>query len=255
MLLGTHPEIFGGGEIENMYSGEAVLCACGETATTCSVWSSLSDITEGQLKIARTKKHTLLRKPVFYNRYGAFSRAQFVEDAIRVYRALQESSGKQIIVDSSKNPDRVRALCMDPRIDARVIHLVRDGRANTWSYIRKYNRTFPFIFWWFLTNVKIELLRREISVPWLYVHYDHFAEKPEQTLYRIATMLVVRPIFAARNFREYTHHQIAGNRMRKSGSGVIKRDMAWKTEMPWYQKMLFTLLFGWLNTYYYLRHV
>jgi len=156
-------------------------------------------------------------------------------------------------VDSSKNPDRVRALLLDPRIEPYVIHLVRDGRANTWSYIKKYKKIFPFLFTWFLKNIKIELLRREVGVPWVRVHYAQLTEHAMEVMEHIAKKIQCRPEFDIESFCNHEQHQIAGNRMRHKKNNVIARDMKWKTEMPTHLQIAVLLLFGWLNVYYYYR--
>jgi len=52
------------------------------------------------------------------------------------------------------------------------------------------------------------------------------------------------------DFRNFVHHEIGGNRMRLKKESEIKEDIGWKQKMPRKYKILFNLLFSWLNFYY-----
>lgn len=254
LLLSTHPDMFGGGEIQNATKDQTSMCTCGVPVPACSVWEKTDLPGKLRLHIARAKKSVIKQEIDFFNPFcPEVKLSNFIEENIAMYQKLLEVSGKKIIVDSSKNPDRVRALLLDPRIDPYVIHLVRDGRANTWSYIKKYKKVYPFLSAWFLKNMKVELLRREVTVPWLRVHYAQLTEQTKETMDCLASMIGCESEFDIVSFRNYQHHQIACNRMRHKSDNVIVRDMKWKKEMPVYLQITVLLLFGWLNVYYYYR--
>ena len=55
----------------------------------------------------------------------------------KLYRAVQETTGSRVIVDSSKLPSYGYVLGMTPGVDLYVVHLVRDPRAIAYSWLRK----------------------------------------------------------------------------------------------------------------------
>ena len=51
------------------------------------------------------------------------------------------------------------------------------------------------------------------------------------------------------DFRNFIHHEIGGNRMRLKTDSKTEEDIEWKQKMPKKYKILFNLLFSWLNFY------
>jgi hypothetical protein len=166
-----------------------------------------------------------------------------------LFRRAQEYSGALYVVDSTKDPDRVALLSESTVIKPIIIHIVRDGKAVTWSFIRKYRNIAPQFFRWFFSNVKIELLRREIRAQYMYVRYEALVKNPGAVLAAILEKLNLLFEEGMLDFRNLPHNELGGNRMRFEKGGIAE-DEAWKREMPWWMRVVWTGLFGWLNTYY-----
>ena len=137
-------------------------------------------------------------------------------------------------------------------IEPIALHLARDGRAVTWSYVRKYKANPAYFMIWARKNLKIEVLRARLGkqLPFLFMRYEDLVDDPERNLRRVCDVLDVEYESRMLNFREGEHHQIGGNRMRLETGAAIRVDNAWKTDMPRSQRLLFDACFGLLNAYY-----
>lgn len=172
-----------------------------------------------------------------------------------IYMELAKDENCSFIVDSSKNPDRAESLSWSKNIDPYIIHLVRDGRGVTWSYLKKYpHNKFYALTVWFISNIKIELLKRRICASSFYISYDLLVENPEKALTLVFSRLGVKRNPLPPNTPSGLGHQIGGNRMKHTFDGVVTKDTEWKENMPFRYKLLFNVLFGWLNIFYKWKH-
>jgi len=137
------------------------------------------------------------------------------------------------VVDSSKSPDRAELLGKSKNIKPVIVHLVRDGKAVTWSYMRKYKKVLSFMWRWFSSNIKTEIIKRRNNFDYIFIRYEDLVRNPKKTVKKILFKVGLKYESGMVDFRNFTHHEIGGNRMRFKKSNV-----------------LFNLLFGWLNLYY-----
>jgi hypothetical protein len=202
-------------------------------------------------EVYRTKLSFIFNKGPFLSGSGRkpIDEKKFLDSTVAAYRTVLEREHKEIIVDSSAQTDRADLLSRSPEIEPVYIHLVRDGRAATWSYLRKYKKFVPFFFMWASTNLKIELFLRRARGKRIRVRYEDLTSEPERELRRICDMLGIAYEPQMLKFRGNEHHQIEGNRMR-FGTDGIRTDEAWRTEMPFHLRAMFDILFGWMNAYY-----
>jgi len=254
IILDSHSKIFGVGELENF--NKETLCACGKKPSRCSFWGDiLKKVDFENLKIRRRKIDFILNKDKYYIKKT--SRRESLKDLIDwlknnelIYREILEKSRAEIIVDSSKNPDRAELLAKNRSIKLVILHLVRDGRAVAWSYIKKYHKASPYMWKWFASNIKAEILRRRNNSKYIFVRYKDLVINPERVIKKILHQVDLEYESKMLHFRHFTHHEVGGNRMRLSGSEEIKEDVNWKQKMPKRYKIMFNLLFGWLNLIY-----
>jgi hypothetical protein len=251
LMLDAHPSIIGVGEMHGL-KGDS-LCTCGKTASECSFWSNAakSDMNAEQ-QIFLSKLDFLLNKP----RYRSVKTKKLIDakDLRQTIVSMYERMNAEIIVDSSKSVERALLMSDAREIEPIIIHLVRDGRAVTWSYIRKYQRIIPFFFKWALENLKIEIAKRRFPGQRLFVGYESLAAHPEQTLRLITDAIGIAYDESMMDFRSGEHHQMGGNRMRFETERRIVADESWRKNMPQGLQAAFNSVFGWLNTFYHHKH-
>lgn len=252
LLLDSHSKIIGVGEIITLSPNS--LCACGQVARRCDFWNNIVDRkNDYNLKIYRSKLNFFLNKNIFISPkkpHKEILSNDYINKSEKIFFQILVNTGASVIVDSSKNVNRAELLSQSENIEPVIIHLVRDGRAVTWSYMKKYKKFLPFAWKWAAENLKIEIFKRRNQVKYIYVNYSDLCRDPERILKRILNVLELKFEPQMLDFRKVEHHQIGGNRMKFSNSGRIREDKEWQKKMPFSKKIIFNILFVWLNCYY-----
>lgn len=250
LMLDRHPSVTGVGEMHTLRPDS--LCTCGKRATECPFWSQVAkDAIGDRQDIYRTKLSFLRGRRTFLAAAtGKPVDARELRDRIlTMYRRM----GTDVIVDSSKNVDRAELLSMDASIEPILIHLVRDGRAVTWSYLRKYHEFLPYFPKWFLENIKVEIFKRRSRGKTMRIRYEDLTADPRRVLTLVCEVIGVPYDPAMLAFREGIHHELEGNRMRFGTDAAIQTDTEWRGEMPFRDRLAFDACFGWLNVWYMLN--
>ena len=252
-ILGAHSRIFGAGEIQNLrFSGK---CSCSKNILDCDMWRDLKDkFNPEYLTVFRSKKNFLFNSDNFY--YLNSRKKVIKEECHKINDVLFDNVariGVDFIVDSSKDVDRLEMLSRNPKLDIQVIHIVRDGRAVSWSYIRKYNKLFPWIFKWFLSNLKIEIFKKRTKSNVLFLRYEDFVSNPKKEISKILNSVNLSLEDGMFDSIGGNSHQVGGNRLRFNKNIILRKDMSWESDMPKIYVILFNLLFGVFNLFYKLK--
>lgn len=277
-LLGAHPRAGGFGELNHLPRGGWIndeYCACGRRARSCEFWEAVregwlervpdadpEDYDRLQARFTRIRglpglARARARRSEAYERYE--------RQTVALYRVLADVAGADVVVDSSKNPARARALRAMPGLDVRVVHLIRDGRAVLWSLKKPYARddaaglqreirpqpTWKVAGFWTVVNLLAESLgRRAGRDGFRRLHYEALVTDPESALGSLGPLMGMdlgelgRRVAAGEAVP--VGHTIAGNRLRMSDSVRLRADFSWREQLPAGPRRLFTLLAGWL---------
>lgn len=281
LVLGNHSSIESVGELRNlpllgwMKPG---ICSCGATAGDCDYWQNVRALWTA--KIGAGKIERLIELQDRYERIRSFPRLvrnrlqtsfafrEYGEMVSALYQAIQQVSGKSMIVDSTKYPARAYALLQTREIDLYLVHLVRDGRAVIWSCIRKPN-TNPdgsalhidavelarrTSLHWLRVNLACDVLLSLPSTRGVRVRYEDLVEKPSDALVPIGNMMGLDMAHLARDLASGEEmrvgHMIAGNRVRMSGAVRLKPDLEWKEKLCAEERQVFWKRAGWLARRY-----
>jgi hypothetical protein len=217
-ILGNHPHIEGVGEVIKLHRSGWLInqnrrCACGSPVHECPYWLEVRQRwseTNGDNEIRRY----LYLQRKFEHSYSGWIRllwehsrpsAELVEYMSKtrdLYKAIQQVSGKSVVVDSSENQMRAYALNMNPNIDLRLIYLVRDGRGCVWSKMKPKKQdieggipydVFPVPSWrttikWISHNLRSSWVFNRISAEKRQrVRYEDFVTNPSMILNRMGT--------------------------------------------------------------------
>lgn len=260
-LLGAHPEIATVGEmfIAPSHNTGDYTCSCGELIDRCGFWRQVSAKMAARgvpfnVRSADSSLTAASYGPVGSRAVWAEPRGPFLEGirhaALTLMPAVRRELDRRIalnrhlaevildlreagvFVDATKRPGRALLLRRDPRLELRVIHLVRDGRAVSCSAARNLDRTVEDgARSWAGSIRRSEELRRTLPPErWLTVHHEDLCRDPSGVLERIFTFLGVSSEFSVGDFRTTDHH-IIGNRMRLSRTSEIRLDERWRTEL------------------------
>ncbi len=284
LLLNAHPDVVTIGETApgKMGNVDTYLCSCGEPIKDCSFWTSIvrrmqqrhPDFSLGdfgttfELPSSRLVNRILrcehrgvvlecLRDAVLGSS-GRWrqSRGTIMARCYDLAAAVLAESGRRVFVDSSKLAHRLKFLLRIPRLNVKVIHLVRDGRAVALTYMRQdefadsrepslrrggrgmaaeptaasLSMTRAANEWLCALRSAEHLLARLDKSRWIQVRYEELCRDPEGTLQGIHRFLGTDPRHALSDFRCANHHVI-GNGMRLDTTSEIILDERWREEL------------------------
>lgn len=87
-------------------------------------------------EFAKLSKRPLKERAAHWIVLGTRARRRYAQVADVAFASAAGTTGKHVLIDSSKNASRAAALAADSRYDVRVVHVVRDGR----GYLRSRRR-------------------------------------------------------------------------------------------------------------------
>lgn len=271
-VLGEIEGFFHGGEFNFIWEHNLIgnrLCGCGAPFDKCEVWASVLALGG----VDRMDAHEMVRLqslgtrtrhiPLMFFPQGQRILASRLREYMiwleKLYRAVQETTGSRVIVDSSKLPSYGFVLGMTPNIDLYVVHLIRDPRAAAYSYLKEPRpdadeRTYmPRVnivkssLLWDIWNVSSEVLWRRSSGRYMRLRYEDFVEKPRRTVEDILGMLhedtCRLPFVGERGVELGVSHTVSGNPNRfRTGPVQLRPDEEWSYRMGPREKTLVTLL-------------
>ena len=280
-LANTHPEIatVGEGCCNEIEQPGSYLCSCGDLIADCPFWDAVvRDMQDKGYDFHTSNFGTrfdCISKNSWLGRfYGGSLRSNKLEDvrdsmlslwpgytekmqqiAARneaLARSILAVSGRKVYFDASKFHITVRYLRKYSNIDLRVVHLVRDVRGATASFMRKIHggTLRESVNAWIRGHRNIERQMEGMSPDkCLRIRYEDLCQFPEQTLTRLFEFCGVDPQLEVRDFRMAEHH-IVGNHMRMSGAGTLKYDERWKRFLSDEQLLEIDRLAGHINARY-----
>lgn len=150
-LLDQVDGLFAAGELRYVWQRGLIedrYCSCGLRFSACPFWIKALDQAFGgrdgvdPAAMSRAQRSTTrarhlpralvtTRPPTATGRLGDYKAA-----VAGLYRAVQDVSGADVIIDSSKLPTYGHLLASVPGIEVSTVHLVRDPRAAAHSWIR-----------------------------------------------------------------------------------------------------------------------
>lgn len=237
------------------------LCACGEHFGDCAFWSevgrtafggwdrvdlervfALKDAVDRQRRMPQSVRRR--PTPAFGSKVQEY--ASYFQ---RVYRAAAAVSGARVVIDSSKEIPTALALSHLDDLDLRVLHIVRDSRGVAYSWSKVVERPeadgepmpqfspVRSTAQWLSGNLTVHGLSYR-GVPVTRMRYEDLVADPTGAIDRAWTALDLpgRPEIdwvAADTIDLHPTHSVAGNPMRfRTGLTQLKRDDAWRTELP-----------------------
>lgn len=234
-VLGSLDGVFHAGEVFRLSQSLAAdrLCDCGHPFWDCEIWGPAlaSMVSEG------SSEGSLLDGSW---RYSSSAR-------LALFRSLASSTGDALVVDGSKRPEFGLLLADTPGVRLQVLHLVRDGRANVLSRVRRgrnrklkdagplrVNATIlSDARKWTVVNASARDLE-STAAGYVSIRYEDFAFAPDRGLQFLRGHLDLppsdRPL--ATGIEIGQKHTAYGNRDHRNLDRLeIKLDERWVTEM------------------------
>ena len=177
-----------------------------------------------------------------------------------LYAALDELHHPSVIIDSSKLPPYGKLVEQLPGVDFYVVHIVRDPRANAFSWRRTkatHDRNDDAVMerlelWrsavmWLVWNYVVGYWWSRRGSRYLRIRYEDFVDHPRRTVEEIAAMVGVStealPFVDDRSVQIEPTHSVAGNPNRHDrGLVVLRRDDEWVSAMSGWQRAFVTAM-------------
>lgn len=270
-ILGQLPGFFSGGEIYYFWHHalkDTVLCGCGVPLCECGLWVEVMKRAFGETGVdpdrmwqlgvegLRTRNMPRLVFPGPRRRV-LDELAEYAEKIDSLYSAITDTTGCEVIVDSSKWPQYGLLLSERPTLDVYVVHLVRDPRAVAYSWQRRrsrpdrgggaFRRRTPgsSSARWFAWNAAIETFWARQPDHYLFVRYEDFVADPPGTVRQILDMVGMGslPVEMTPEREVFLDvcHTVDGNPVRlQKGLVRLEKDVEWETAMDVRTKLAVT---------------
>jgi len=233
LMLNAHPDIVSVGELHNLSRQFKIsltkqvnrCCSCGaDSLWNCDFWSDVDERVR-QLSGKSLVDHNVLDY-ANVNKSGS-------SNAV-VFKAISDVSGKQLIVDSSKQPNRMSYLTRLGELQVYPIHLIRNPEGQINSVLKKRRGLLKPILRYELVHAQI---RRALkAIPHNIVHYEDLVLNPESTLRTVLHPLGLKFDRQQLGWAGAIKHNIAGNKSRWSVTSQLILDEGWKHSLTPFQK-------------------
>jgi hypothetical protein len=247
------------------------LCGCGTPITQCVVWKNVIEDAFGGIEQSSPEvmidfNETGCRTrqfPLVLTRYGRNILAPRIGEGLayveKLYRSLQNVTGAEVIVDSTKNPAYGKWLETIPSIDFYVVHMIRDPRASAYSwrrkklqpdtenlhYMHRMNIVKSSLLWDAYVTIAELLWAR--SANYMRLYYEDFAARPQAAIQQIMDLVgkvdAQSPFISEHEILLSTTHTISGNPIRfQEGPVSLRLDDEWKSRMRKRDKLAVTAI-------------
>lgn len=270
-LLGEIEGFFCAGELNSVWESE--MCACARPVDKCPVWSAVlarafvGTHPPDRREIVALQAHVRSRAPQLLSliregrhptddhparRYGEILR--------RIFMAIHEVTGADVVVDSTKNPNYAYVTARFTGLPVSILHLVRDPRAVAYSLSRQpldpgkaqgYPDTLGpmvssgrWLVWHGLTET---LASAAVHGRYHRMRYEDLARAPADALVSACELVGVAdrelPQFLTSDTVNLSEsHVVSGNRARsRVGPTTIRLDDEWRMCMKPLARTLATL--------------
>ena len=242
-------------------------CGCGRRFHECPFWSQVLHQAYGDstkslaLNAARMRDQLRARDLLRAGRSEHLLRGRLEDYAQalgQLYEAVRSQTSSRVIVDSSKTPSHGYVLEQVPKIELYILHLIRDSRAVSFSWLRRkaYDEVNGQLMQpqgilkssglWASWNAIAEL-RWSKSTHYTRVRYEDFIENPRLVIQEIVRFTKEPcpdlPFITAGGVELTPTHAVAGNPSRfQHGRVPLTMDSEWKRAMKFHEKAVVTLM-------------
>lgn len=277
LILGANEGIESVGEIINLEDRleHNKSCTCRKKISDCDYWNSIFNTVTNEynidIKNAILKEFNLLKNlrkeqtkhAIKGDLISWLKKNNLKKYAIinyLIFNSIRKNTGKDIILDSSKDSLRLLILHLYKIFDIKVIHLYRDLRGNIESIKRKANDPerefieYKGILWhmielWRMILKEVYYLRFFDKRKKLKIRYRDFALNPERELKKICDFAGISFDHetisdSAKHFSLKKNHNIGGNRLRFNMPKDIIYKQKWPGNLTRREKFVFILCGG-----------
>ena len=262
LLMNAHPAIASVGEIavkpKIRHKGGALRqkCSCGALIAECGFWQSVFQKVRDEgidfgpsnwandYRFTHPLVHRLLTRDSSYalvrgvrrfiERYGPMYRWRIrqIDRANEAFvRAVLETAGAEVFLDTSKGPMRLARLVNSARFDLRIVTLVRDVRGYAASAQRRGKGLMDAAETWKNDQLAIRAVAKNFPPDRLLrIRYEDLCADLTGCLARLHVFCGVAPMDPPGQLSSRDYH-VLGNTMRMGGPIQVRVDERWRQEL------------------------
>lgn len=268
LVIGSAPDVFATGELKfynqhkdpdfHLWNYIQNICTCGKDANNCPFWVRVEQHLSDGIDIfhyMKPKDQIITLIKILWPFYKV-KQSDLAQDDYHLIRAvkreaLMDKPSTRYILDTSKSVARLMHLKSHPKLNVRIIFLVRDGRGYVNSYLRSRQESFyRSIFQWIVNNfLTLAYLRKE-KIDYYYLSYDLLCTQPDKYLAEINDKFSINiPEDYIRVIPEMDFHLRAANPSRstlREFRGLVA-DNKWRVEMPISKRLISSVILSPFN--------
>jgi len=273
MTLDAHPDVTGLGEmyyLPRIYRQRSTIkCSCSANASECSFWSDVfksykakieQEYPENIFELTPEKSYFKLMTQKISKSFSDAEIRKYAEKNYVFFDTIRDISGKNIFVDSSKNPYRLYMLMKSKMFNIKIIYLYRDGRASIDSFKKRNRKNYNIFHRMFRIVVGEYFLRKTLKQnfqrkDYFGLRYEDFTNNFETEitdLFKFLGLSKYNDMFIDKNNKDYFIHKInekkshivGGNIYRLNKVSEIKDSENWKRNLSKTEKFIFSILGG-----------
>lgn len=230
LLISSHSKVVSVGEVHQFERNTNQPCTCGAQAPlSCPFWSEVN------AQLVESTGKSINEIGMCANKDGLFARHQ-----LALFSAVRQVSGVDVIVDSSKNPERLDLLLGTPGIEVYPIHLIRQPQGVVYSHVKKGRH-----WWWRAMEYARHMARCKTVLrdrDHLEVHYEDLATRTSETLQKVMEGVGLEFEPSQLEWAGRKRHNYRGNRMRNNTQSIIQMDVDWHDGVSRFQARAIDLI-------------
>ena len=261
IIIGSSADIFSAGELTFITRNSIFkeYCSCKELLNECDIWSSivkvwlekssvnLKEYQKLKLKFERNKTTV---NALFNKIRPSHEFKTYCMSTLLLFEAIQKVTGKSVIVDSSKSPQRIAVL--NKIVDLKVVHLCRNARGvlNSAKKSSKKDikagieidlpsrRTSKTLLEWFFVNIVTELFCLGVSSKKI---------KYKDYINNLGLIEGIHPKINIKHIQSFAaEHMMAGNILRLKKGIKVNKELGFKYRRLSNKQTRIASLFEWL---------
>ncbi len=229
------------------------MCSCGQPKTDCAFWQPVIDTLDGPEQMRAAFQTTMKRSFLINLLLPKFISKRVFPGVVgqlgAFYEHAAKTHGKNILLDSSKNPAFGAALAQSDDVDLRFIHVVRHplGVVYSWKRQRAKNSDAALhktrknlalaALEWTGSNLLCELAKLRAAHGSIVLRYEHLADPN-------VSRKVVETVRALNSDPDQSpmSHVMSGNPGAASRSTDFRLDEEWRTGLTLLEKLFYGAL-------------
>lgn len=172
---------------------------------------------------------------------------RFVEAQLQFFLNAMQLSGASLYLDGTKSIRRAQLFARDDRCNMKAIHMVRDGRAFCYSYLKHTDLTRDEVAkaakqWLYYVHRIDKFIKTFPDVPLLTVRYEDLCRSTTTVMEKVTQFLGIP--YEELKITGMQNRHILGNRMRRTFKGEIIEDTSWREKLSLDNQAEITAIIG-----------